>query len=859
MQEPVWAMQKDEALSVFETSARGLSDGEIKKRLALFGYNTISEHLRLSHLELFLRQFKNPLVLILLGAGAVTVFLGEWINAAVIGAAVLANTILGFWQENKAEHVVRLLRTYIRARVKVRRGDLEQEIDASELVPGDIALLSPGDRVAADMRLIHANHLEADEAVITGESMPVEKEDVILSPATLLPERRSMVFCGTLVTQGIGEALVVATGNNTEFGKIANMVGKNKTEQTPLERAVNAFAKMASLIVFCVIVALFLLGIWYGRAPYDMFLIAVAVAVSAVPEGLPVALTVVLAVGVERLARRQGVVRKMLAAETLGSASMILADKTGTLTQAKMEVTDIVPYHALHDERTKHEIIKKALYNANVIVEETNDKVAAWRFVGSPLESALVRFAFEKDIISFAEFRKDETIDRIPFSSVYKFSAARVEEKGKHTMLLFGAPEILLSFTDLDQEEKKKIEADINCRAKNGERVTAVAARELQPEEDMHAKETLAHFSFLGLISFRDPLRTGVKDAILAIAKAGVKTVIVTGDHPATAEAVARELGLVDGKGAVLTGDDLRYLTHEELKVRAADTTVFARVTPEQKMMLVELFQERGEVVALAGDGVNDAPALARADIGVALGSGTDVTKQAADLIILDNNFETIVRAIFEGRKIMGNIRKVIVYLFANVFDELFLIGGSLFFGLALPLNALQILFVNFFSDSFPAIAFAFEEGADGHDAPKPAPGRNLLDRAMRTFIFVIGIGTSALLFLIYALLLYLAYPEELVRTFIFTSFATYTLILTFSLRSLEKSILQYNPFSNMYLNGGVCIGIILTLVAVYVPFFQKIFQTVTLPFPWLALVFLLCVFNIILIEIGKYVLHLRK
>lgn len=854
IREPVWAMRKDEVLAAFETSVHGLSDREIKKRLEMFGPNIIAERRRLSRVRLFLRQCKSPLVLILVGAGVITVALGEWINASVIAAAVLANTVLGFWQENKAENIMELLSTYIRVRVKVRRADMEQEIDASELVPGDIILLSPGDRVAADARLIHANHLEIDEAVITGESMPEEKEETVFPPATALPERRSVVLGGTLVIQGIGEAAVVATGGNTEFGKIAGIIGKSEREATPLERAVHAFAKAVSLILFGIIVLFFSLGVWYGHNVYDMFLIAVAIAVSAVPEGLPVALTVILSVGVERLARRKGVVRKILAAETLGSASMILTDKTGTLTQAKMEVTGVVPYRAGEDEPAKRALVRKALANAKVIVEETNGNIAAWRFAGSSLESALVRFALQEHIISIGEFRRQEPIDRIPFSSVYKFSAARIVENSVHTMLLFGAPDVLLAFTDLKQEEKVTIEKEISRRARNGERVTGVAAREIKAEDDMHAKEILKHFSFQGLISFRDPLRPGVKNAIAAIARAGVKTAIVTGDHPATAEAVAREIGLVDGKGAVLTGDDLRYLTHEELKARAAETTVFARVTPEQKMMLVELFQERGEVVAVTGDGVNDAPALLRADIGVALGAGTDVTKQASDMIILDNNFETIVQAIFEGRKIVGNIRKVIVYLFSNVFDELFLIGGSLLFGLAMPLNALQILFVNFFSDSFPAIAFAFEEGVDGHGAGPRSLGRNILDRAMRIFIFAIGFGTSALLFLIYWALLALGHPLEIVQSFIFASFATYTLLLTFSLRSLEKSIWRYNPFSNRYLNGGVLVGVTLTLITLYVPFFQDVFHTAALPPLWLAGVFGVGILNIVLIEIGKYI-----
>lgn len=849
-------MPKDEVFAIFESSVHGLSDKEVEKRRLLFGENVITEKRRMPAAKLFFRQFKSLLVMILVAAFGVTVLLQEWLNAAVIAAAVLANAALGFWQENKAENVLELLRTYIRARVKVRRGGYEQEIDAVELVPGDVMLLSPGDRVSADARLIHANHLEADEAVITGESMPAWKEEKVLSPSIALPDRRSMVFGGTLITQGVGEAVVVATANDTEFGKIAGLLEKNEREITPLERAIADFAKITSVVLFIFVLLLFSLGIAFGQNIYDMFLITVAVAVSAVPEGLPIALTVILAVGVERLARRKGIVRKLLAAETLGSASIILTDKTGTLTQAKMEVADVAPYGASVGEAEKAALVKKALANVNVIVEETNGDISDWRFVGSSLESALVRFALAEQIMSLADFRALEAIDRLPFSSAYKFSASRTIKKEKHTMFLLGAPEILLSFTDLDDEEKGKIESEILRRARNAERVVGVAERDLLPEEDMHGSNARAHCRFLGLISFRDPLRLGVKAAIAAIGRAGVKTVIVTGDHPGTAEAVARELGLVDGKGAVLTGDDLQYLTHEELRARAAETTVFARVTPEQKMMLVELFQERGEVVAVTGDGVNDAPALARADIGIAVGFGTDVTKQAADLVVLDNNFETIVAAIFEGRKIVGNMRKVIVYLFSSVLDELFLVGGSLIFGLALPLSALQILFVNFFSDSFPAIAFAFEDGVDDHAEHPRKIGRTIMDPAMRMFIFVIGIGTSVFLFAIYYALLALEYPLDLAQSFIFASFASYTLILAFSLRSLEKSIFKYNPFSNKYLNGGVFMGLAFTLSAIYVPFLQSIFHTVPLPPVWLAGVFAVWILNILVVEAGKYIIR---
>lgn len=854
MREPVWAMRKEEVLQTLGSRIQGLSQEEVALRKSIFGPNLIEQGGRPSGFFVFVRQFRSPLVLILIAAFFITIGVGEWVNAAVIALAVLANTILGFWQENKAEHVLETLQTYVRARTKIRRNGKEQEIDAGELVPGDIILLSPGDRVSADGRIVVANRLEVDEAVITGESLPEEKAEEMLAVTTALPDRTSMVFGGTLVTEGFGEAVVVATGNATEFGKIARMIGGRRREETPLERAIAGFAKTSSIFLVVMVGGLFLLGILSGENVYDMFLIAVAVAVSAVPEGLPIALTVILAVGVLRLARRHGIVRKLLAAETLGSTSIILTDKTGTLTEAKMEVVGVMP-HGDSSERAKAELVKKASCNTNVIIEDTDREAASWRFLGSPIEVALVRHMLVSGISSLATFRRREIIDRVPFSSQYKFSAVEIIYDGMRTAIVVGAPELLLSYTTLSEKEKKEIEENIKHAALRGERVVGVLEHPLQDNEHIYEDIKKIPFVFKGLIIFHDPLRPGVKAAIRAMRDAGVKTVIVTGDHPGTAETIARELGLVDGRGAVLTGDDLKYLSEDELYERASKVTVYARVTPEQKMMLVKLYQKQGEVVAVTGDGVNDAPALAQADIGVAVGSGTDVTKQAADLVVLDNNFETIVQAIFEGRKIVNNIRKVIVYLFSSVLDELFLIGGSLLFGLPLPLSALQILFVNFFSDSFPAVAFAFEDGIDDHSAKPSHIRRNILDPAMRVFIFVIGIGTSAFLFLVYAVLSTWGIAEMLVQSFIFASFSIYSLMLAFSLRSLEKNIFQFNPFSNFYLTGGVMIGVVLTLAVLYIPFLQDVFHTVSLPPLWLAGVFGMGIFNITLIEIAKYVM----
>lgn len=850
---PFWAMKTEEVLSVLETSLSGLAEKEVLLRSALFGPNAIIEKKRFVALKLFANQFRSPLILILCVAGGMTAFLREWIDAGVIMAAVLVNVSLGFYQEKKAEGAINALKTYIRTRVRVRRGGRDLEIDASELVPGDIIRISQGDRVPADARIFFANNLEIDEAVLTGESLSSAKDSIELSPSTALGERNCMAHAGTLAVSGFGDAVVIKTGNFTEFGKIAALMEGKKREATPLEKSMGRFVLKMGAVLGSLIAILFVLGISAGRDPFEMFLIGVAVAVSAVPEGLPVALTVILATGVQRLASKKGIVRRLLAAETLGSTDLILTDKTGTLTQAKMELSQVLPYGEVGAEAEKH-ILMDALLTADVALENPEDSPDLWRAFGKPLETALIKGAALRWGVSMPDILKEHNIaDRLPFNSAYKFSAAIVHGTGHSHFVLFGAPEILLKFTDLAEDFRASLLVQIENLAKKGERVLGIVSQPVHHDFKKISKDGFKNFGFRGLISFRDPLRPTVADAIRKIKNAGVDTVILTGDHKGTAEAVARDLGLIDGKGAVLTGDDLNHLEKEELMARARETTVYARVTPEQKVMVTKMYQEMGKVVAVTGDGINDAPALNQADIGVAVGSGTDVAKSAADLVVLDDNFETIVEAIEEGRRILDNIRKVIVYLMSNVLDGLLLIGGSLLFGVALPLNTLQILFVNFFSDSFPAIGFAFEKGIDGTGNKARTLSGNFFDKRMKFLVLVLGISTSALLFLLYYLLLGRGHSEEIVRSFIFATFATYSLILAFSLRSLERSILTFNPFSNLYLTSGVLFGVVLTTLAVYAPWLQVILGTVALPPPWMTAVFLVGFLNIAVVELGKW------
>lgn len=828
---PFWTMSGPDVLKVLDSRPAGLSDHEVHDRQKKYGNNAIRERARLPKTTLFLRQFKSPLILILIVAGIITILLREPVDAAVIFAAVFTNALLGFWQENKAATVLENLKSYIRTRCRVRRNGTERELDASELVPGDILRVEQGDRVPADARILSANLCEADEAVLTGEALPVAKTVPPLKTGAAPGDRTNMLFGGTLIVQGYAEAVVTAIGSQTEFGRIVALTAEEKPEETPLQKSVSRFAAWIGIIILALTAVLFAAGLFSGYDPAEMFIIAVAVAVSAVPEGLPIALTVILAVGVERLAKKKGVVRKLLAAETLGSTDLILTDKTGTLTQAKMTLADVLPEHA----KDEHELLEYAVLNTDILIENPHDSAAAWRISGRAMESSLVREAGMRGVPLPALLKNAVIRDRVPFNSTDKYASVTVERTDRVETILMGAPEVIVRASDATNKEA--LVAKIDALAETGARLLGVSV----------------NGRVMGFFAFRDPVRPTVKSAIRRIMRSGVRTVIVTGDHKGTAAAVAREIGILNGKRRVLTGTELRELREEELEGVLDSVAVFARVTPEQKMMLVKKYKSRGHVVAVTGDGVNDGPALLAADIGVAVGSGTDVAKSAADLVILDDNFETIVRAVFEGRQILGNIRKVIVYLLSDVMNELFLIGGALVAGLALPINALQILFVNFLSDGLPAISFAFEEIRDSETDRALRAGSNVMTRHMRVLILGVGGVGSALLFALYVFLLKTGGDPQLVRTFIFATFSIYTLMLAFSLRGLHRSIFSYPIFSNRYLTGSVTIGIAMTLLIIYAPILQRAFNTVSLPPVWLIGVVSFGVFNVALVEAVKW------
>ena len=816
---PFWSLSPEKTLETLRSREEGLSEEEAAERLAQFGKNTIKDG-GIRKTKILWNQLQSPLILILCAAGAITAFLDHAVDSVFIFAAVLINAAIGFFQEYKAETILESLKSYIRERARVIRNGNEEEKDAEEIVPGDIVRLRGGTRVPADMRLISITDLEVDEAIITGESLPIAKKTKGVPEEAALADRHSMLHGGTLITEGVGIGVVVKTGNESELGRIAAMVRKEESK-TPLQEAIRTFSLRATIVLLLFVGTLFIIGTWKGLGYFEMFFISVAIAVSAVPEGLPIAMTVILAVGVERLAKRKGVVRQLLAAETLGRTTVIMTDKTGTLTEGKMELVKII------SKGEKEDVLSYAMIALNLHKK---------RLAENPLEEAVLRAGEKLKTLLPREPKNTELVEYKPFNSRDKWSGVCLVEGREKIWVRIGAPEIITALIGAKPAEKEEIHKETEQYAREGGRVLGVTKGNL----------------FLGLLILKDPARKGMKEIIEKTKEAGMKVVIVTGDHKGTAISIGKEVGIDAHDGEIVTGEELQKMNDVELALRLPDIKIFARISPEDKLRLAKIYKKEGEIVAMTGDGVNDAPALKAADIGVAVGSGTDVAKGAADLIILDNNFETIIAAVEEGRRILGNIKKVIIYLLSDSLNELFLIGGSIVIGLPMPLNALQILWVNFFSDSFPAVAFAFEKGGD-HLKKEMSAGKNIFDSQMKFLILVIGGITSALLFVIYYAMLRMGFDESLTQSFIFATFASYTLLFALALRRLETSIFKYNPLGNPYLFGGIGIGILLIFAALYLPPLQAILKTTPLPPIWLLGVLGFSAINILAVEATKF------
>lgn len=725
-----------EILQELGTSENGLSDIEAKQRLEQYGPNKLVEEEKISKLKILLHQFTSPLIYILLIAGVVTSLLREYIDSGVIFAVVILNAIIGYIQEYKAEESVRALKKMVVPKAKVLREGKEREINSEDLVPGDIVLLASGSKVPADLRLAHAIELKIDEAMLTGESVPAEKITSAIKEERLTPgDQRNIAFMGTIAVTGRAKGIVVETGHKTVLGQIAEKVREVAAVKTPLQDKLERFAKLIGIVVLIFSAAVFFIGVTLGSKASEMFMVAVATAVSSIPEGLPVAVTIAMAIGVSRMARRNAIIRKLHAVETLGSTSVIGSDKTGTLTKNEMtvkliydgkhiyEVTgsgyepkgemlhDGIPVEAREEKNLMHVLRIGFLCNESSVYEEDG----RYKVDGDPTEGALIVSAMKAQLSVEEEKEKYQQMAIIPFESERGFMSTLHRHRGKKFIFAKGAPEKMFDMCDqsvvgneLDKKEISNIAADF---AKDGLRVLAFAYKEAPNEmEELTHHGVESGLIFAGLQGMIDPPRPEVIEAIEGCRRAGIRVVMITGDHAITASAIARKIGINGDAAEVLTGREIEAMSDKELFSQAQKISVYARVSPQHKLRITRQLIEHGEIVAITGDGVNDAPALKAAHIGVAMGrGGTDVAKEASDMVIADDNFASIFAAVEEGRVVYDNIKKVTLFLISCGFGELITIIAAILMGLPIPYIPAQILWLNLVTNGLQDVALAFE------------------------------------------------------------------------------------------------------------------------------------------------------
>jgi Ca2+-transporting ATPase len=850
----------EEIFKLFKTSTNGLTSKEVKERIKEYGLNKLPEAKRLRKIEIFLSQFKNPLVIILLIASLICFFLKDFKDLFIILIAVFLNTLIGYFQEKKAEEAIYKLKKMVEYKAKVIRDDKERFIPGENLVPGDILIIESGDIVLADARVIESYNLETIEAVLTGESKPSRKKNKALPEKTALADRENMIYQGTVVSSGRGLAVVVATGKETEFGKIVSLIKETKEEKTPLQKKISSLAKTISLVVIILTFLIFITGLIRGQAFLEMLLTSIAIAVAAVPEGLVIAMTVCLTIGMQRVLKKKALIKKLIAAETLGSVTVIISDKTGTLTEGKMRVDKIIT----EDEDL---VIKIGLICNNVIVENPDEKIEKLVMIGDETEKALVLIGLERGFNWKKIHQEYPRLDEIPFDSEKMWMATL--NKSTHNQQLStnniifikGAPEKILKMAKyikrgeveekLTEDKYQEIENKYLEMIQNGLRVLALAYKPTDKQKLLTSD--INDLVFVGLVGLKDPLRKEAKEVIKECKKANIRPILVTGDHKIIAKNIAKEIGLKVEK--VLDGFEIDQMDDKKLSEEIKRIDVFARAEPRHKIRIVDILQKNGEVVAMTGDGVNDAPAIKSADIGIALGSGTDVTKETADMVLLDDNFKTIVEAIKEGRGIFDNIKKIVLYLLASSFTEIILIGGSLFFGLPLPILPAQILWVNILQDGPPAMALAYEKTSKEVMKERPRSLKvPILDKQMKFLVFVIGIITNLILFALFIYLWQKTKDINYVRTMIFGGLGIGSLFYVFACKNLKKSIFQYHPFDNKFLNLSIIFGFLMLLIALYLPFFQNLLKTYPIKInDWLILI-ALGLINLLLIDGGKLI-----
>ncbi|RLG71054.1 MAG: calcium-transporting P-type ATPase, PMR1-type [Thermoprotei archaeon] len=900
-------MSVEEILKALKTTSKGLSEEEVKKRLEQYGPNELIAAKKISPLKIFLEQFKDVLVIILLIATIVSMLIGEFLDASVIMAIVFACVLLGFTQEYRAEKALEALKKLAAPAARVLRNGRIMEIPAREVVPGDIVLIEAGDRIPADARLIEAIDLHVDEAVLTGESVPVSKTiEPLPDPKIPVADRKNMVFMGTHATYGRGKAVVSATGMNTEFGKIAGMLQYVEEEKTPLQERLEHVGKWLGILCLVVCFAVAVLGIFRGHGILEMFIWGVSLAVAAVPEALPAVVTISLAVGVQRMVKRNAIVRKLYAVETLGCVNVICADKTGTITKNEMTVREIYVNNKIIKVTGSGFDIKGEFYDGNSKINPQNienlslilrigalcnnaqleTKSGSANIVGDPTEIALLVSAVKAGMDLEELNKKYPRIGEIPFDSNRKcMTTVHRTPEGEKIAYVKGAPEVILqkcSYIYLNGEVKKLTEEKrqelleiTQNMASNALRVLAMAYKKLNGVATYSAEEVEKDLIFVGLQGMIDPPRDEVIPAMELCKKAGIRVIMITGDHKLTAVAVAKEIGLLDetvGDKHVLTGTELDSMSDEEFEKVVDEISVYARVSPEHKVRIVNALKKKGYVVAMTGDGVNDAPAVKRADVGVAMGiKGTDVTKEASEMILADDNFATIVAAVEEGRGIYDNIKKYLMFLLSCNVGEILLMFVASLIGLPLPLLAIHILLINLTTDGLPAIALSVDPpDPDIMKRPPRDPKESIFTPRIKG---IIGTGGSLMAIIglplfacVYARMLglplfawiYQRLPSEpspelmYAQTMIFWWMTLFEMFRAFACRSEIKTSFELGFTTNKYLLYGILSSIFITLLIIYVPALQLLFKTTPLYLGDVLLAAVLSITSLIVIDLGK-------
>ncbi|MBD3248156.1 HAD-IC family P-type ATPase [Candidatus Falkowbacteria bacterium] len=869
-------------LAELKTKKNGLSKEQAKARLRKYGANKLEDKKPLSSLVIFISQFKSPLIYILLGAGLISLLLQEYVDAGVIFIAVALNTVIGFIQENKANNALSKLKEMVEHKALVMRDGNEVEIDSSQVVPGDIIVIEAGNRIPADARLIEVADLKVNEANLTGESIPSTKSLKPIDKGAPLADRENMVYASTVAVSGKGLAVVAACGKDTEIGKISELVKATKEEETPLQSRLASFSRLLGIIVILVSILVMVIGLLQGREFFEMFLISVAVAVAAIPEGLVVSVTFILVLGMQMILKEKALTRKLVAAETLGSTTVICTDKTGTLTEGKMTVSQIVigekefevgsegSRQAKGEAKAVSLALQTGMMCNNAVIENPDDNLKEFRIIGMPTEAALMSSALQSGLDRKRLMKEEPKIDEQPFSSDTKFMST-LHKKGRSSLVLYekGAPEILISKSKyyyhkgkesaLNEAAKTKLHRNYEKLTKKGLRVIGVAIRDLKnvswdPENKKKDwKKIDKDLTFIGFIALKDPLRSDVKKTIKKTSRAGIRSVIITGDHKLTAMAIAEEAGLKAKLENIMTGEDMDKIDDEELKKVVGRISIYARVSPHHKLRIIQALQAKNEVVAMTGDGINDSPALKAADIGIALGTGTDIAKETSDIVLLDNSFKVIVSAVRQGRIIFSNIKKVITYLVSDAYSEIILVVGSIVFGTPLAILPAQILWINIINDGLPHFSLAFEKGAPGTMKRKPiSKSADIVDTEMKIIIFGVGLVRDLIILAIFIWMYRNGYDIALLRSIFFAVLGFKSLATIYSLRSLSQPIWRINPFRNWYLVGATFISLCLLLLAIYLPFFQDILSTQSLSFNNWYLIGGIALFSIILTEVAK-------